>query len=196
MTKPMNDWMFQSKDKRFGLRLSGQQLHTLHMLCAKSDGKETGGILIGRYSDAHDCALVTEALPPPQDSRHARTRFARGISGLQERLNLAWKQFRNYYLGEWHFHPDASPTYSSDDEDQMMKIAVDLAYHCPEPLLLIFGGNEAHGWKISVHVFRVGQAPVQLLLQDTTVPSPDGGSYAETDLAAPLEEPPKGMYTQ
>lgn len=174
----MIDWIFQSEDKRFGLRLSGEQMHALQTLCASSGGKETGGILIGRYSDAHDCAVATEAMPPPKDSRRARTRFARGVFGLQERLNLTWKKFRSYYLGEWHFHPDASPAYSSDDEDQMMKIAADQAYHCPEPVLLILGGSEVHGWKLSVYVFRVGQAPVQLLLKDTTARPPDESAEA------------------
>lgn len=172
----MSDWVFQSEDKRFGLSLSGPQMGRLQTLCTEAGGKETGGILIGRYSDSHDCAVVTEVMPPPHDSHHAKTRFARGIFGLQERLNLVWKKLRTYYIGEWHFHPDGSPAYSHVDEDQMMSVAADQAYRCPEPILLIIGGNEVHGWKQGAHVFPFGQTPIQLLLHEGAVEPPDFGA--------------------
>lgn len=162
----MGEWYFRSEDERFGLHINEQQRGKLYAICSTSGDKETGGILIGRYSQSHDCALVSEITPPPKDSLQQKFRFIRGIIGLQERLKSSWKQNHDYYLGEWHFHPSSSPLYSPVDETQMVAISADQEYHCPEPILLIIGGSKELGWKASVHVFPLSKVPVALLPRD------------------------------
>ena len=44
-----------------------------------------------------------------------------------------------YYLGEWHYHPKASPLPSSTDVNQMFRFANSSDLKCPEPILVIFG---------------------------------------------------------
>jgi hypothetical protein len=56
-------------------------------------------------------------------------------------------------LGEWHFHPYATPSASADDERQMLTIADDPRYHCPEPILLIMGGDPSGAWTMAAYVF-------------------------------------------
>ncbi len=53
-------------------------------ICVAAHDKETGGILIGRYNQDHDCALISAVTPPPKDSRHESARFIRGTYGLQK----------------------------------------------------------------------------------------------------------------
>ncbi len=55
-------------------------------------------------------------------------------------------------MGEWHFHPQASPAPSSRDSIQMRDIARMLQYHCPEPILLMVGGGPFI-WRISSYVY-------------------------------------------
>lgn len=39
-----------------------------------------------------------------------RSRFFRGIKGLNKLLEKKWKQKKEYYLGEWHLHPGRLPS--------------------------------------------------------------------------------------
>lgn len=55
-----------------------------HALAA--GGRETGGILIGRYDLDGNSAIVPEATIRPKDSRSGRAWFQRGIHGLKDML--------------------------------------------------------------------------------------------------------------
>jgi integrative and conjugative element protein (TIGR02256 family) len=123
--------------------------------CAVAYPKETGGILIGHYSADLRVAHVTSLSSAPSDSVAKRFSFARGVRGLQELLQRVWRQ-KNYYLGEWHFHPDAEPSPSGIDSDQMQSIASAISYQCPEPVLLIVGGHPPSLLQFHSYVFRRG----------------------------------------
>lgn len=107
-------------------------------LCANAGDTETGGILVGRYGAELNMALVDGISSAPADSvRHAHS-FVRGVAGLQTWLNILWRK-GTYYLGEWHYHPGGTPCPSQQDLRQMVAIAQDPSYHCPEPVLLLIG---------------------------------------------------------
>jgi integrative and conjugative element protein (TIGR02256 family) len=129
-----------SSDGRFGICLSSA--HTAFFLdeCADAAENETGGILIGHYTDNHTMAVVTEVTRAPADSIRGPRWFDRGIAGLSQKLRSSWHRTGTFYLGEWHYHPGGSPTPSSLDSVQMQKISSSRAYSCPEPILLIVGG--------------------------------------------------------
>src|SRR5262249_52669095 len=134
------DKLFRSGDQRFGVRIAGAELDRMIRQCRRAGRKETGGILVGRYTPTHDCAVVTAASDAPRDSRAGGTWFSRGVAGLQRWLNTLWRA-SSYYLGEWHFHPFASASPSGDDLAEMKSISAAESHHCPEPLLLIVGGD-------------------------------------------------------
>src|SRR5262249_7518145 len=121
--------------------------------------------LVGWYTEARDCAIVTQIGAPPSDSRHGRATFTRGTRGLKRMLEEAGQRNGSRYIGEWHFHPGASPAFSHVDAEQMTHIANSRSANCPEPLLLLLGGSTTSGWEPSVHVFPRGQPPVGLRLQ-------------------------------
>jgi integrative and conjugative element protein (TIGR02256 family) len=163
----MTDLEFWSDDRRYGLRVGGPHINRLLELCAESGPSETGGIFIGEYSAAHDCAIVTGVTAAPPDSRSGRTWFVRGVRGLQKMINRYWQRERRYYLGEWHFHPLGSPIPSRTDIDQMKEIACSEQYHCPEPVLLIISGDPVGEWRAGAFVFRRRQS--YLLMQENSV---------------------------
>lgn len=103
----------------------------------KSDRKETGGILIGRYSSSLNMAYINEFSNPPSDSRAGFSWFNRGVKGLGEYLKKKWTQNEEYYLGEWHFHPANVPKPSKADIIQLKKISQDERFNCKEPILII-----------------------------------------------------------
>ncbi|WP_420714962.1 Mov34/MPN/PAD-1 family protein [Corallococcus sp. bb12-1] len=153
---------FRSEDACFQAHLTGDVLRKLLELCRASERHETGGILVGRYSEALDCAQVRRVSDPPSDSARGRTWFERGTQGLQAWIDRCWSSDRDHYLGEWHFHPFAAPTPSGPDIRQLKAIAHAPGYGCPEPLLLIVGGDPAGAWSISVHVVPRGAEAVAL----------------------------------
>ena len=144
--------VFRSSDQRFGLALSQDQVTRLVELYSEEYPNETGGILIGHYNEQRDMALVTSIEPPTSDSKSGRTWFYRGFQGLARKLSGLWKQSadaRQYYIGEWHSHPDSSVRPSQRDRAQMLALARTETLYCPEPILLIVGGNS----KIGTYVF-------------------------------------------
>jgi hypothetical protein len=71
----------------------------------------------------------------------------RTVGKLQAWLDSLWRRKADYYVGEWHYHPGASASPSGVDVAQMRAIARDEKYACPEPLLIILGGDpRAEHW--------------------------------------------------
>lgn len=158
----MADRTFQSPDGRFAVAIPEEELRKAVLYCSRAGRCETGGILVGRYSSDHACAVVTSASQAPHDSQAGRTWFSRGVDGLQKWLNGLWKA-SSYYLGEWHFHPFESASPSGDDLAEMGSIATSEAYHCPEPILMIIGGNPDDSWHVRVFVYAAAVGLLELI---------------------------------
>ena len=158
----LDDREFRSADGSFGLVIGDVLMTKMKEICARAHPLETGGILIGCYNKGHDTALVSRVTEPPADSKSGPTTFRRGTGGLQGLLKALWSG-REYYLGEWHYHPGASARPSSTDTRQMQAIAGDDDIGCPEPVLVILGRDDA----VSAHVFPRGRRAVQLTLVKT-----------------------------
>lgn len=143
---------FESSDGRFRVVL--QQAALQHMLdsCAVSRSNETGGILVGYLHEDAGAAIVTEATPHPEDSEKGRSFFRRGTAGLRKLLLHRW-EYGQHYLGEWHFHPDGSSRPSFCDDRAMSRIARSDRYACPEPILIVIGGQPPDQWDLSVSVY-------------------------------------------
>jgi integrative and conjugative element protein (TIGR02256 family) len=158
----MPDRLFWTEDRRFGLRLGRRETRRMLACCKKAIRNETGGILVGHYTKAHDCAIVTRISGPPLDSAAGTTWFQRGVQGLQRWLEKVWPK-KDYYLGEWHFHPFAAAQPSQTDIKQLTEISASVGYHCPEPILLILGGDPSGEWHVRVFVFPRGSQFVELI---------------------------------
>lgn len=157
----MDDLFFSDKRKTFKICISQNLINEIHELCHVSLPNETGGILIGSYTDNYTCAKITEVLKAPTDSESGPTWFFRGTSGVKKKLDRLWKEKKQFYIGEWHYHPNSSSNLSYQDVKQMISISNDYAYKCPEPILLIIGGNQL-SWEYSSYVFPKGKEFVQL----------------------------------
>lgn len=159
-----NSLEFWSDDRIFGLRILKGEVSKLLKICAHSGSNEVGGILVGCYTAAQDCALVRDISGPPSDSRSGRNWFYRGIQGLQEWIDRSWYASRHYYLGEWHFHPHDLPIPSQQDTQQLKRIASSTPYRCPEPVLFIIGGDPHGEWTAGAYVFPRGEEAIELVM--------------------------------
>jgi integrative and conjugative element protein (TIGR02256 family) len=163
----MKNMEFWSLDNRYGLRIFASELSLMLELCRKSGSFETGGVFFGKYTTAHDCAVITEILGPSDDSESGGTWFKRGIKGLKKKIDSLWINRNEYYLGEWHYHPSSEPEPSPTDKNQMQQIAESLKYNCPEPILVIVGGSVPNDWKIQAYVFRRSRSLIKLYVCKT-----------------------------
>jgi len=162
----VTDWNGRTADGAFSAHVQASVLSALDDLCGEAGRLETGGILIGRYSDDLAVAIVCEATPPPPDSRRGRWWFVRGVRGLRDLLGTKWRaKERTYYLGEWHFHPVNHVTPSGDDFEQMLKISRGKEYECREPLLIILSARRNHGGHRTFRAFvcPAGGVPLELV---------------------------------
>jgi integrative and conjugative element protein (TIGR02256 family) len=142
-----------SDDLQFSVHFTKEVLSKIFAECSRADRIETGGILLGKYSDDKLVAHILNYSSPSSDSRQGPRSFLRGIKGLKAFLDQNWEEGQ-YYLGEWHYHPHSSSIPSEQDIHQMQQIAKNSKYSCPEPILLVVGGSARDGWEINVRVFE------------------------------------------
>lgn len=153
----MSELLYVNEEASFGVIIKEEMISAIYKMCKNSYPKETGGILIGKYSSDLKRALVTIVTGAPTDSKSGETWFHRGINGLQQILDEVWEKQGAFYLGEWHYHPGGAPTPSSHDIHEMKRISKNKAYNCPEPILIIAGSTSPDDWKLGVYVFNGNQ---------------------------------------
>jgi hypothetical protein len=67
---------------------------------------ETGGVVLGRISEAARTFYIVDVLPAPADSRRSRSEFVLGVKGLRRTL-IDYVRATNgclYCIGTWHSH--------------------------------------------------------------------------------------------
>lgn len=152
----MSEREYWSDGYRYGVKIGDDIIAMMVRLCVQAVGKETGGIVVGQYTEDLRCAQILTASSAPRDSRSGPTWFYRGVRSLQRWLDGMWARKNQYYLGEWHFHPHGAPQPSLTDIRQMEQIAGSPDYHCPEPILVIIGGDVTRNWSVGLYVFPRG----------------------------------------
>ena len=134
---------FSTRDSAYRVLAAKEILYKLENMCRILPTEETGGIIVGYYSDDLRTAIITEVTSPPADSKKGFSWFIRGIEGLRSLLKERWGQARRtFYIGEWHYHPSAIVEPSSDDFEQMRQISKTKKYQCREPMMIILGKSE------------------------------------------------------
>jgi integrative and conjugative element protein (TIGR02256 family) len=127
-------------DESFNVTVKNEHIQEINLYLKKTKINETGGILIGYYSEDFKTAHITMVTGPPKDSKSGPTWFHRGTKGLKKLLLKKW-EYQEFYIGEWHFHPDGPVEPSPQDIKQMIEISVSRRYNCPEPLMIIVAGK-------------------------------------------------------
>ncbi|MFF2911147.1 Mov34/MPN/PAD-1 family protein [Paenibacillus sp. NPDC057934] len=158
----MTDKIYYHNDFAYTVLLENELINQMLNFCRAKMPLETGGILVGEYSKNALSARIMYISGPPQDSKHRTHEFYRGTHNLESLLSDFWEKGL-FYLGEWHFHPKASPNPSLVDRKQMRKISNGNNYNCPEPILLILGGDPNEKWHISCSIFSNKHGWIELM---------------------------------
>ena len=96
---------------------------------------ETGGVLMGRLSEASQIVNVVDVLDAPEDSTRSATEFVLGTKGLSTQMRTYSEAVNGslYCLGTWHSHLSEDGPSSTD---RATAKAIDLSRLCPSTLLI------------------------------------------------------------
>ena len=88
------------------IRISARVCNLIDEEVRRWPGVETGGILVGRYSEATSTFHAVDVLPAPEDSVRSAAEFVLGTAGLRGALEALRESSRGtlYCLGTWHSH--------------------------------------------------------------------------------------------
>lgn len=156
------------------LKISAQALQQMRVFRQLNPAdREAGGILLGRLLlDCPDVVVDEITVPMPSDKR-SRFAFYRHKRGHQAIIDRRWQESGGtcVYLGEWHTHPQSTPTPSLVDlTDWKRKLRTD---SFGENLyFLIIGMMEARMWFGDRHLKQV--QPMENIL---TVMNEDEHNY-------------------
>lgn len=80
----------------------------------RTDGAETGGILLGHVAEPARIEVSIAGGPGPNALHEAR-RFVRDLTYAQTLAERAWADEQAQWVGEWHTHPNGDPRPSEAD---------------------------------------------------------------------------------
>lgn len=126
-------------DEQF-VYFSQEVLEVFERHIQSDSGTEAGGILLGHVRGKH--LEVLEASEPTREDRRLRYFFERMIHGHKSLADRRWRDSNGLvrYIGEWHTHPQETPSPSSIDIHEWQALAQDRADR--RPLLAVIVGRQ------------------------------------------------------
>lgn len=162
----MKAYQFKDCTNQFVVEFENSVLEPLLQQSVDAGKLETGGVLLGYYDSSLHKAVIVKGSEAPLDSIKCQSTFYRGVKGLRFLLEKEWINEQIYYIGEWHSHPFSSSHMSNIDLQQMRMISEDESMYCPEPILLIIGGDISQDFSLSIYVFPRAKKPISLQLYE------------------------------
>jgi integrative and conjugative element protein (TIGR02256 family) len=114
---------------------------------------ETGGVLIGYWSDLNT-VVVTASVGPGPASVHSRRTYQHDHAWESSRIAFHYEKSgrSEVYLGDWHTHPNASNAHlSSMDRRSMRQVIRSPEARVTRPLMCILFGKPSD-WRLSAQV--------------------------------------------
>lgn len=99
-------WVMIGSPDKPAIRMSARVNEEIRKEIAQRPDTETGGILVGRFSQIGNCFQVVDLLPAPPDSIFTAEKFTLGTQGLKAAINALITNSRGslYVVGTWHNH--------------------------------------------------------------------------------------------
>ena len=125
-----------NKQKNVELNISQELFDKIGKAGIDHFPNEFGGFLIGKYSDDYNTLFITDFILP-KSYKGNRYLFVRSTKGIKSLFSELFKFKKEFYVGEWHTHPNGSTKYSSTDLNAMINIESSKEVHIRNPVLLI-----------------------------------------------------------
>lgn len=131
-------------------------LDKLGVLGKKHYPNEYGGFLTGYYSENFD-KLFLDDFVLPHKYKGIPCLFERSIDGMKDYFINLFDKKKQYYVGEWHTHPNGSSMYSQTDLDAMKQIEACETVNIKNPILLILSINTECINDFSFYLYNKGE---------------------------------------
>jgi [CysO sulfur-carrier protein]-S-L-cysteine hydrolase len=131
-----------NKHNKLELVIENDLMNRLGNLGIKYYPNEFGGFLIGNYAADFKTVFIIDFLLPKKYSGSSFG-FERSVEGLEKKFNEIFDRKKQYFVGEWHTHPDGSTMYSQTDLNAMIKTAECETVQIKNPILLILSVNKS-----------------------------------------------------
>lgn len=117
---------------------------------------EAGGTLIGYCSDDGQDVVITKLLPSGPDAFHGKYSYKPDYGWDEDLVGKAYHDSNGleYYLGDWHSHPDGVPSLSWRDKVALKNIARYKLNYNDYPVMLILGVNKDES---DIQAWRIGR---------------------------------------
>jgi integrative and conjugative element protein (TIGR02256 family) len=111
---------------------------------------ETGGVLMGYWSEDYKAVAITAITGPGPKAIHKRTAFVPDSDFHEAEISRFYVHSGRIhtYLGDWHTHPDGICHLSSKDRATLKRISRYKAARAPMPIMGILAGSS--DWRLGV----------------------------------------------
>jgi integrative and conjugative element protein (TIGR02256 family) len=135
------------------IEISPAARETIETLAGESaDGRETGGILLGRGPDERGVVHVEVAGEPGPHAERRPDYFLRDLKHAKQLAEDAWQDSKAVWVGEWHTHPMGRQSPSPTDLGTYLRLlsAASLEFKLFVSIIVIpdpeLGWNKAQLW--------------------------------------------------
>jgi len=118
------------------LTIEEKLLNEMANIGIKHCPNEFGGFLVGRYSKDFK-SLNIENFILPKKYKGFPYLFERSVDGIVNQFKNLFSQKKQYYIGEWHTHPNSSTQFSQTDLNAMIQTVECETVKIKNPILLI-----------------------------------------------------------
>ena len=165
LPRAVEPWLRISGESGIEVHLGARCRRAIESAVSLRPGVETGGVLIGRWSDVTNAFYVVDVLPAPADSKFSRAEFNLGVTGLTPTIDAIVEGTAGalYAVGTWHNHLVNSGPSSTDKKtadllasQQLFPAALlihtpqgykflcrELAFHDDDPMLQLINQPDA-----------------------------------------------------
>jgi len=132
--------------------LKGSALARMTDEADKEFPRETGGVLMGYWSNDTFQAVITHVIGPGPNAVHHLDSFTPDGEFQLSEIERIYRESGRIitYLGDWHTHPIGGGEPSKRDRKTLRKIASDPEARAPNPLMAILDRKD--GWRETVWV--------------------------------------------
>jgi integrative and conjugative element protein (TIGR02256 family) len=137
---------------------------------ASSDGRETGGILLGHDSGEPGPVIITIAGDPGPRAHRSRSNFKRDLEHASGLADAAYAKDGSVWLGEWHTHPRGPASPSDRDVRTYRRFLLDVELDFPRVASLIVNPRDDTWRTVEVRGWIVGLATAGSTRRPTVTP--------------------------
>jgi integrative and conjugative element protein (TIGR02256 family) len=149
--------ILKNTDKNVEILISNELFKKLSTYGINEFPNEFGGFLIGYYSNDFKTLTISDTILPKVYTG-TPCLFQRSIKGIQKSFKEFYERKPNqYYVGEWHTHPNGSTQYSSTDLQAMTNIVNCETVRITNPILLIISTNKTDVNNFRFYLYENGE---------------------------------------